>query len=105
MEVVMRRHLASLAAVAVVAGAAVFAPAALANSFAVSIGVPGLAVGYANHGGYIAAYAPAPVYYAPPAYYPYYAPAPVYYGAPVVYGGAAYYGGYRRWPHRYYRHW
>jgi len=104
----MRRCLTSLAAVAVVAGAAVFAPGALANSFAVSIGVPGFAVGYANHGGYVAAYAPPPVYYAPA--YPYYGPAyvpapPVYYRPPVVYGGVAYYGGYRPWPHRHYRPW
>ena len=100
----MRSYLKPLAAVAVVAGAAAFATGALANSFAVSIGAPGFAVGYSNHGGYVAAYAPPPAYYAPPAYSPYYAPAPVYYGAPVVYR-RAYYGGYRPWPYRNYRHW
>ena len=98
----MKRIVTLLAAAGVVAGATFFAPAALANSFAVSVGAPGFAVGFSNHGGYVAAYAPPPVYYAPPAYYPpytYYAPAPVYYGAPVVYGGVTYYG------HRpYYRH-
>ena len=102
----MKRTLTLLATAGVVAGAMLFAPGALANSFAVSIGAPGFAVGYSNHGGYVSAYAPAPVYYAPPAYdpYSYYAPAPVYYGAPVVYG-SVYYGGYRRWPHYYHRHW
>jgi len=104
----MKRIVTSLAAAGVVASAMLFAPGALANSVAVSIGAPGFAVGYSNHGGYIAAYAPPPVYYAPPAYYPYsdpyYAPAPVYYGAPVVYGGVTYYGGYHPW-HRGYRHW
>lgn len=100
----MRRTLTSLAAVAAVAGAAVFASGAMANSFAVSIGVPGLAVGYANHGGYVAAYAPPPAYYGP-AYYAPYAPAPVY-GPPVVYGRVAYYGGgYRPWAYRHYRRW
>jgi len=100
----MKRIVTLLAAAGVVAGAALFSTAALANSFAVSIGAPGFAVGYSNYGGYVAAYAPPPAYYAPPAYYPYTygpydSPAPVYYGAPVVYGGVTYYG------HRpYYRH-
>ena len=101
----MKRHLAILSAATLVAGSAVFAGSALANSFAVSVGVPGLAVGFSNHGGYVAAVAP-PVYgYAAPAPYPYYdyAPAPVYYGAPVVYAGPVYY--HRPWAHRYYRHW
>ena len=98
----MKRHLAILAAATAVAGSAVFAGSALANSFAVSIGAPGFAVGFSNHGGYIAAAVP-PLYPAP-AYatpYPYYAPAPVYYGAPVVYGRPVYY----HRPYRYYRHW
>ena len=104
----MKRIVTLLAAAGVVAGTTLFAPGALANSFAVSIGAPGFAVGYSNHGGYVAAYAPPPVYYAPPAYYPYYDPyyvaAPVYYGAPVVYGGVTYYGGHRVWRHGYYHH-
>jgi len=96
----MRRLLTSIAAVAVLAGAAAFAPSALArDSFAISIGAPGFAVGYANHGGYVGAYVPPPAYYAPPPVY--YTPAPVYYGPPVY--GAYYYG--RPWRHHYYRHW
>src|SRR5215831_15112555 len=87
----MKRIVTLLAAAGVVAGAALFSTAALANSFAVSIGAPGFAVGYSNHGGYVSAYVPPPTYYAPPAYYPYdtypygayYSPAPAYYGAPV----------------------
>ena len=100
----MRRTLTSLAAVAAVAGAAVFASGAMANSFAVSIGVPGLAVGYANHGGYVAAYAPPPAYYGP-AYYAPYAPAPVYGAAGRIRQGWSYYGGYRPWAYRHYRRW
>ena len=100
----MKRHLAILAAATLVAGSAVFAGSALANSFAVSIGAPGFAVGFSNHGGYVAAAVPpvyaAPVYAAP---YPYYAPAPVYYSAPVVYGRPGFY--HRPWPYRHYRHW
>jgi hypothetical protein len=106
-EVLVKRTLSALAVLAVVGGAVAFSSTAAANSFAVSIGVPGLAVGYSNHGGYVAAYAP-PVAYAPPAAYAppvAYAPAPVYYDSywrpPVVYYG------YRPAAHRYYgyRHW
>ena len=101
----MRRYLRSLAAAAVLAVAAGFTTGAWANSFAVSIGAPGFAVGYSNHGGYVAAYAPPPVYYGPAYYGPAYVPAPpVYYRPPVVYGGVVYYGGYRPY-YRHYRHW
>lgn len=92
----MKRYLTSLAVVAALAGTAVFASSVMANSFAVSIGTPGFAVGY--YGGYVSAYAPPPAYYAPA---PYYAPS-YYYGPPVVYG----YYGYRPYHHHhYYRHW
>lgn len=97
----MKRYRTSLAVIAALAGTAVFASSAMANSFAVSIGTPGFAVGYSNYGGYVSAYAPPPAYYAP-APSPYYAP--TYYGPPVVYG---YSGGYRPYYHHYhpYRHW
>ena len=90
-------HLSAVAVVAVLGAAVAFAPAAAANSYAVSIGTPGFAFGYSNHGGYVSAYAPPPVYYAPAPYYE-----PYYYGPPVVYGG--YYGGYHHYYHHY-RHW
>ena len=93
----MKRYLTSLAVIAALAGTAVFASSAMANSLAVSIGTPGFAVGYSNYGGYVSAYAPPPGYYAPTPYY-----APTYYGPPVVYG----YYGYRPYYHHYYhRHW
>jgi hypothetical protein len=96
----MRRALTSLAAVALVGGAALFAPAALADSWGIAIGTPGFAAGFGNRGGYIAGYG----YVSPPVYYGptyYYAPPRVYYyGPPVVYGY------YRPWRHHYYyRHW
>jgi len=101
-EVAMKRYLTSVAVVAALAGTAVFASSAMANSFAVSIGTPGFAVGYSNYGGYVSAYAPPPVYYAPT---PYYGPAyygSTYYGPPVAF---SYYGGYRPYHHYYHRHW
>jgi len=74
----MKRYLTSLATAGVVAASVVFASSAAANSFALSIGVPGVAVGYSNYGGYVATY-PAPNYYPPaPAYY-----GPTYYYPPV----------------------
>ena len=82
MEVTMKRRLATvIAAAAVFAAGAAIAPSAFAGgNFAVSVAVPGLSVGYSNHGfGYVAA-APVPYYGAP-----YYAPGPVVaYPAPVV---------------------
>jgi len=90
-------HLSAVATIAVLGGALAFAPAAAANSYAVSIGAPGFAVGFSNHDGYVSAYAPPPVYYAPAPYYE-----PYYYAPPVVYGG--YYGPYYHRYHRY-RHW
>ncbi len=82
-------------------GGVTLAPTASArDSFAVSIGVPGVALGYSNYG-----YGYGYGYVAPPAY-SYYAPAPAYsyYGPPAV----AYYqpyGYYSYRPYGYYRHW
>jgi hypothetical protein len=105
----MKRVLSVFAISTAVVTAVAFAPIASANSFAVSVGVPGLAVGVSNHGGYVAAYPayptypaavvypPAPVVVAPPYYSPYYGP---YYGSVVVYQG------YHPYAHHYaYRHW
>jgi len=89
----MKRHLGIVAAVLVIG--AVASSAALANSFAVSIGGPGFGVGYST-GGYGFAYAPPPVAVAPA---PYYAPPYPYYVAPrVVYApyGRYYHGPYWR---------
>ena len=73
----MKRYLTGLAtAGVVVAAGVVFASSAAANSFALSIGVPGVAVGYSNYGDYVATY-PAPSYYYPPA--------PAYYGPTYYY--------------------
>ena len=97
----MKRHRALLAALFVV-GATAATAAAAHNSFAVSIGAPGFAVGYAS-GGFGFAVAAPPVLAAPPAVYsgpayPYVVPAPVIYGPRF----AGYYGPY--WRHRYWRH-
>ena len=75
----MKRRIATIAAAAaLVVGATVATTASARDSFAISIGVPGFAVGY----GTPRYYAP-PIAYAPPvAYYD----APVVYPAPVVYG-------------------
>ena len=101
----MNRRIATLAAAAVLATGVAFVPTASAGSnVAVSIGVPGFAVGYSNHGyGYFAA-TPAPYYAAPYYAAPYYAPAPVvtyapYVPAPVVY--APYYRPYAARPYYY----
>jgi hypothetical protein len=98
-EVSMKRIATGLAAAAVLAAGVAVAPSAMAGgSVAVSIGLPGLAVGYSNNGyGYVAA-APVPYaapYVAPAPYYaaPYAAPV-VTYPAPVVY--APYYRPYYR---------
>jgi hypothetical protein len=74
MEVNMDRRIVSLAAAAALAAGMAIAPSASAGgNVAVSIGLPGLAVGYSNNGfGFVAA-APAP-YLAPAPYFP---PAPV----------------------------
>ena len=110
----MKYRIATIAAAGLLwaGGAAIATTASARDFFSVSIGLPGLAVGYANRG----YYAPAPVYYAPPVAYapepyyysapaavyapePYYysaaavyAPEPYYYGAPVAYAAPAYYG-------------
>ncbi len=87
----MTRRIAALAAAALVAvgGATLATSASARDSWSVSIGAPGVALGY-NTYGYAPYYAPAPVYYGPPVVYrPYYRP--YYYG---------YYG-----PRVYYRHW
>jgi hypothetical protein len=115
--------IAGLAAAALLVGGATLATTASArDSFSISIGGPGYAVGYSNRGyapAYRAGYYPAPVYaapaYAPPVVYspapvysyygytaPYYAPVvvsrPVVYRAPYVsFGfGRSYYRGDRR---------
>ena len=88
----MTRRIAALAAAALVAvgGATLATSASARDSWSVSIGAPGVAVGYSNYGYSPYYYAPAPVYYGPPVVYrPYYRP--YYYG---------YYG-----PRVYYRHW
>ena len=106
----MNRRIASLAAAALLVGASVAATSASANgSVAVSIGLPGFAVGYSNRGyGYVAA---APYAHPAPYYYDY--AAPYAYPAPVVY--APYYRSYYARPYHYrapyrvgyygYRHW
>jgi hypothetical protein len=80
----MKHRIATIAAAGLLlaGGATITSTASARDSFSVSIGVPGFAVGYGNgsyygYGGY---YAPPPVAYAP------------YYGAPVVYGAPAVYG-------------
>jgi hypothetical protein len=96
-EEVMKHRLATLAAVAAVAGAGAFAsvPAQAGNvSWGVSIGVPGFGIyaGAPAYYGYGYGYRPYVRPYAP-VYAPVYAPAPVYYGPRVVYPA----------PYRYYR--
>ena len=93
----MKRNLALLAAVLIV-GVAASGSAAARDTFAVSIGVPGVAVGYSTPG-YGYAVAVPPVVAAPPAVY-YGAPYPSYYPGRVVYAGYGYYGPYGR-----YRYW
>jgi len=95
----MTRRIATFvtAALLLFGGATLATTASARDSFAVSIGVPGVGFGYSNYGyggyggyGYVA---PAPAYYyAPPAYSYYYAPPPVY--RPYYYT-----------PYAYYRHW
>jgi len=81
----MKHRIATIAAAALLLGGATVASTASArDSWSVSIGVPGFAVGYGSPG----YYAP-PVVYAPPVAY---APYPYYYNAPVVYGGPVVYG-------------
>ena len=80
----MKHRIATIAAAGLIlaVGSTVALTASARDSFSLSIGVPGFAVGYGNRG----YYAP-PVVYAPPvAYAPYYYDAPAVYGAPVVYG-------------------
>ena len=92
------RKIVGIAATALLLGGATLATSASArDSFSISIGGPGYAIGYSNGGyapAYRAGYYPAPVY-AAPAYAPpvVYSPAPVYsydygyrapYYAPVV---------------------
>ena len=98
----MKRFVTSLAAAGVMAATLILAPSAsAANSYSVAVGVPGLALGYSNYGGYVGPYAPPTVYYAPPPSY--YYGAPYYYRPPVVA-----YGPYRHWHQNnyyYHRHW
>jgi len=108
----MKHRIATIAAAGLLlaGGATIASTASARDSFSVSIGVPGFAVGYGNrgyYGGYGGYYAAPPVAYVPPvAYAPYYYDAPVAYGAPVVYGprfvyGRPYYRPYRA--HYWYR--
>lgn len=78
----MKHRIATIAAAAVlaVAGTTLASTASAHGGVAVSIGVPGFAVGYSNYGGAFA-YAAPPVVYAPPV---------AYYGAPVVYPPVVY---------------
>src|SRR4030088_1985607 len=82
----MKHRIATIAAAGLLlaGGATVASTASARDSFSVSIGVPGFAVGYGNRG----YYAP-PVVYAPPVAY---AASPYYYGAPAVYGAPLVYG-------------
>ena len=82
----MKHRIATIAAAGLIlaGGATVASTASARDSFSVSIGVPGFAIGYGNRG----YYAP-PVVYAPPVAY---APSPYYYGAPAVYGAPVVYG-------------
>jgi len=81
----MKLLLATIAAATALAiGTATVATTASArDNFAVSIGLPGFAVGYSNYGrfGHSYVYAAPPVVYAPPV---------AYYGAPVVYSPVVY---------------
>jgi len=81
----MKLRLATIAAATALAiGTATVATTASArDNFAVSIGLPGFAVGYSNYGrfGHSYVYAAPPVVYAPPV---------AYYGAPVVYSPVVY---------------
>src|ERR1700746_306237 len=84
----LRLSTIAVAAALAVGSAAVATTASARDNFAVSIGVPGLAVGYSNYGyGRSYVYAAPPVVYAPPVAYsaPYYAGYPVVYGPRVVY--------------------
>jgi hypothetical protein len=93
----MKRNLAVLAAV-LFAAAAASGSVAARDAFAVSIGVPGVAVGYSTPG-YGYGVAVPPVVTAPPAVY--YGAYPSYYPGPVVYGRYwGYYG-----PHGRYHYW
>ena len=81
----MKLRLATIAAATALAiGTATVATTASArDNFAVSIGLPGFAVGHSNYGrfGHSYVYAAPPVVYAPPV---------AYYGAPVVYSPVVY---------------
>jgi hypothetical protein len=81
----MNHRIAKLAAATVLAAGMAAAPSAFAGSnFAVAIGLPGLSVGYSNHGlGYIAAVPPP--YFAPTYYGPVVAPVVAIAPAPFVY--------------------
>jgi hypothetical protein len=102
----MDRRITSLAAAVLLVTGTAVAPNASANgSVAVSIGLPGLAIGFNNHGGGFVAAAPfvypAPLYAAPPVVAPVVYPAyywprvgrPYYWRAPYRVG----YYGYRHY--------
>jgi hypothetical protein len=99
-----RRRIAAVAVAAIVGlgGAALATSASARDSFSVSVGVPGVAVGYSN------GYVPPPYYVAPAQAPAYVAPAPYYYGyGPTVVYTPVYQPYYRHYhaPHVYYRHW
>ena len=98
----MKRSVKGLAIAGVLAASVGFATSAAANSCRFSVGVPGVAFGASNYGGYVSTY-PAPYYYAPaPVYY-----GPTYYVPPagVVYYGPYHHHYYRGYSRPYYRHW
>ena len=103
----MNRSIAGFAAAAALAAGVVIAPSASAGSnVAVSVGLPGLAVGYSSNGvGFAAAapapfiapapyFAPAPVVVAPYPFYPAIVARPYFYRPPVR---VAYYGHWHRY--------
>jgi hypothetical protein len=101
----MKHRIATIAAAGLLlaGGATIASTASARDSWSVSIGVPGFAVGYGNRG----YYAP-PVVYAPPvayAPYSYYYDAPVVYGGPVVYGSRVVYGRPYYRPYYHARYW
>lgn len=79
----MNRRIAVLAAATAFAAGIVFTPSAMAgNNVAVSIGLPGLSVGYSNRGFGFAALSP---YFAPAPFVTYAAPVTPFVPAPIVY--------------------
>ncbi len=79
----MNRRIAGLAAATALAAGVVLAPNAMANgNVAVSIGLPGLSVGYSNRGFGFATLSP---FFAPAPFVTYAAPVAPFVPAPIVY--------------------